>query len=52
MTGNPVTAFGGPGVLKILQLIERDVRRKRFHRPPLGPLGVHPMHCAGPKLHC
>ena len=35
----PVTAFGGPGVLRLLKLIEREVMAGRFHRPPLGPLG-------------
>ena len=37
----PVTAFGGPGVLRLLKLIEREVMAGRFHRPPLGPLGEH-----------
>lgn len=38
--GNPLTAFGGQQILRIMERIERDVAAGSFHRPPLGPLGA------------
>lgn len=34
---NPITAFGGQGVLSLQQLIQQN--QSRFHRPPIQPVG-------------
>ncbi|KAK9808932.1 hypothetical protein WJX72_006569 [[Myrmecia] bisecta] len=36
---SPITAFGGPNMLRLKALIDRDIQAGRFARPPVGPIG-------------
>lgn len=37
--GDPIMAFGGPDMKRLMRAVEGAVNQGRFHRPPLGPVG-------------
>jgi chromosome segregation ATPase len=37
--GNPVLRFGGPAAVKLQELVGAALGQRRFHRPPIGPIG-------------